>query len=229
MSMELSRLAREQVDFLLFRPFRPNLKQHFAAYLGWGLAMTWLAGMGRYWDHPAAALWQKAGLGSIAYVFVMALFIWVIAVPLRPRAWSYANVLVFVTLTSAPAILYAIPVEKFMQLSAAQATNGLFLFVVACWRVALLAVFLNRAAGLSGMAIVVATLLPLTLIVTALSALNLEGAVFELMGGFQPGTAHDTAYGIVLTITILSYVASPVLLVAYAVLAARAQRQPPIS
>ena len=57
--------------------------------------------------------------------------------------------LIFVTLTSLPALLYAIPVEKFMALEYAQTANVLFLAVVASWRVALLIVFLKRAAGLT--------------------------------------------------------------------------------
>lgn len=130
MRLSISRLARDQLAFLLFKPFRPDLARHFADYLGWGLFMTWIAGMGRYWDHPTAGIWQKAGLGSLAYVLVMALLIWLIAAPLKPRGWSYGAVLVFVTLTSAPAILYAIPVEQFMSLGGAQAANGLFLLEI---------------------------------------------------------------------------------------------------
>lgn len=224
MSLPISRLAGEQVDFLLFRPFKPDLGEHFSAYLGWGMAMTWLAGMGRYWDNPNAALWQKAGLGSIGYVLVMAWLIWLITLPLQPRNWSYRNVLVFVTLTSAPAILYATPVEKFMSLGAAQTMNGLFLFTVATWRVALLVSFLRRAAGLSGLAVSVATLLPLGLIVTVLSILNLEGAVFEIMGGFEPGTAYDAAYGIVVTIMILAWISTPLLIAVYCGLIIKARK-----
>ena len=139
--------------------------------------------MGRYWDHPNANWWQYAGLGSVAYVFVLALFLWAIVAPLRPRNWSFVGVLIFVTLTSLPALLYAIPVEKFMSMENAQGTNVIFLAVVATWRVGLLVAFLRRAAGLTRAGVAVATLLPLTIIVTALVVLNLEKAVFEIMGG----------------------------------------------
>ena len=70
-----------------------------------------------------------------------------IVAPLRPRNWSFVGVLIFVTLTSLPALLYAIPVEKFMSLETAQTANVIFLAIVASWRVALLIVFLKRAAG----------------------------------------------------------------------------------
>jgi|GEM_PF-4987218 len=45
--------------------------------------------------------------------------------------------LAFVTLTAPPALLYAIPVERFMTPSAASVTNAWFLAVVAAWRVGL--------------------------------------------------------------------------------------------
>jgi hypothetical protein len=190
--------------------------------LAWGLFVTWLAGMGRYWDHPNANWWQYAGLGSVAYVFVLSAFLWLIVAPLRPRNWSFLAVLIFVTLTSLPAVLYAIPVETFMTLENAQAANVIFLAIVASWRVALLIVFLKRVAGLSGTGVMVASLLPLTLIVTALAALNLEKAVFEIMGGNMQQTQNDAAYFILLVITVLSVILSPIMLIIYVVLVYRA-------
>ncbi len=223
MTASLRVIARDQLDFLALRPIKPDLKNDYARYLAWGLSATWLAGMGRYWDNPKAALWQKAGLGSLAYVFVMAALIWLIAAPLRPRRWSYRTVLLFVTLTSPPAILYAIPVEMFMSFSAAATANAVFLLVVATWRVVLLANYLLRGAGLRPLEVIVATLLPLTLIMTALALLNLEHATFQIMGGFGSATAYDAAYRVVLAMTILSYLASPVLVAIYGWLVLRAR------
>jgi hypothetical protein len=193
--------------------------------LAFGLFFTWLAGVGRYWDSPRAEVWQQLGLGSLAYVFCLAFILWVLLLPLKPRRWSYNNVLVFVTLTSPPAILYAIPVEKFMSLEAAQSANAWFLAVVATWRVALLVWFLHQLAGLKGLTIVVATLLPLALIVVALAALNLEHVVFSLMSGIRPEqrSANDLSYGIVTAMAFFSFLASPFLLVAYLWLAYRAR------
>jgi hypothetical protein len=216
------KVLQGQRDLLLFRPFRPNIKEHWRAYLAWGLFVTWLAGVGRYWDHPNASGWQYAGLGSVAYVFVLSAFLWAIVAPLRPRNWSFVGVLIFVTLTSLPALLYAIPVEKFMSLAAAQTANVIFLAIVASWRVALLIVFLKRAAALTATGVTVASLLPLTIIVTALAALNLEKAVFEIMGGNMQQTQNDAAYFILLVITVLSVVLSPVMLIIYCVLVYRA-------
>lgn len=182
--------------------------------------------MGRYWDNPRAHLWQSLGLGSVAYVFCLALIIWLLLLPLKPKHWSYRNVLVFITLTSPPALLYAIPVERFMPLPAAQSVNAWFLAAVAAWRVALLVVFLRQVARLTGTAIVVAALLPLVVIVVALTALNLEHVVFELMSGIRPEdrSANDRSYEVVLMIAYFSVHAAPFLLAAYAWLAYRARR-----
>lgn len=202
---------------LSFRRMGPGVREHANAYLGFGLVVTWLAGVGRYWDNPRAELWQLAGLGSLGYVFTLALLLWLLILPLRPQRWSYRNVLLFVCLTSPPALLYAIPVERFMSGQAALATNAWFLAVVASWRVALLLVFLRRDAGLRVWEAIVACLLPLALIVVALAMLNLEHVVFNLMGGIraEDRSANDAAYMVVLSLSYLSFMASPLLVIAY--------------
>jgi hypothetical protein len=80
-----------------------------------------------------------------------------------------------------------------------------FLAIVAAWRVALLFFYLRRSAGLSAFSIAVAALLPITLIIVMLTALNLERAVFDVMGGLRDGgTANDSAYGMLVLLTVLS-------------------------
>lgn len=198
-------------------------------YLAFGIGFSWLCGIGRYWDNPRAELWQYLGLGSIAYIFSLALILWLLIYPLKPERWRYKNVLLFVAMTSPPAILYAIPVERFMDLSAAQTANVWFLAVVATWRVALLVHYLKAVAGLSGGAIVVATLLPLTLIVSALTALNLEHVVFKIMAGLEDHekSANDMAYGILFAITYFSVFTFPFLLIGYLVLVFKAHNVKP--
>ncbi|MCL6416842.1 hypothetical protein MIB92_14370 [Aestuariirhabdus sp. Z084] len=153
----------------------------------------------------------------MGYIFVLAFILWVIILPLKPANWSYKNVLLFVSLTSPPAILYAIPVERFMSLQSAQLANVWFLAVVAIWRVALLFKYLKSVARLSGFCVIVATLLPLTLIVAVLAALNLEHVVFKLMAGLEEHerSANDSAYTILLLITYFSILSSPVLVGLY--------------
>ena len=152
------------------------------------------------------------------YVSILALVIWALLVPLRPQRWSYRNVLLFVVMTSPPALLYAIPVERLVSLDAARDLNVWFLAVVATWRVALYVVFLRKVAGLRTGDLIVASLLPLALIVSALAAFNLEHVVFRLMSGIRAteASANDAAYGVVWLLSWLSILRSPVLLAGYA-------------
>lgn len=225
----LAEIARDIVRLLAFRHPGPALQRHAGAFLIAGLACTWLAGIGRYWDNPRAQLWQHLGLGSLAYVLCLSTLLWVLLRPLRPRRWQWRNVLVFVSLTSPPALLYAIPVERFVPLATAQGINAGFLAVVASWRVALLVLFLRRVAGLNWFTLVVATLLPLTLIVATLAALNLEHVVFNLMAGIAPQerSGNDLAYLVVLGLSLLSIYAFPLLAVAYLALVLQAQSAAP--
>ena len=214
-------VVSDTVRILTFRRPSDAIATHWTLYFAFGITMTWLAGVGRYWDNPRAALWQHLGLGSVAYVFCLALVLWLIMLPMKPQRWSYQNVLLFVTLTSPLAFLYAIPVEKFMSLQAAQATNAWFLAIVAFWRLALLVWFLRTFAGLSRQASVIGSLLPIALIIITLSILNLEHVVFNFMGGIRGIRAEDqspsdAAYGIVVGISLMSVFAAPFLLIAYA-------------
>lgn len=211
----LTKIFRDQIDLLLFKPFRSKIGEFWPSYLLWGIFITWLVGIGRYWDHPNAELWQYLGFGSVLYVFILSFVLWGIAAPLKPRYWSYRNVLIFVTMTSLPALLYAIPVEQFMSLTSAQTANVWFLAIVAIWRVTLLLNFLRKVAQLSYSEVIVAGLLPLVLIVTSLVILNLEHAVFQIMGGIRNPTQFDAAYSVLFMLTTISLLLSPILLIWY--------------
>ncbi len=104
-----------------------------------------------------------------------------------------------------------------MPLESAQLANVSFLAIVAIWRIALLFKYLKNVAGLSGLCVLVATLLPLTLIVASLAALNLEHVVFKVMAGLEDHekSANDSAYIALVLITYFSVLASPVLLTIY--------------
>lgn len=220
-------ILTDELRLLSFRSVSPAIQTHWKAYLAFGLLFTWLAGVGRYWDNPRAEAWQLLGLGSVAYVFVLSFVLWLLLAPLRPQRWNYRNVLVFVSLTAPPAILYAIPVERFMSAAAAAQTNAWFLGIVATWRVALLGVFLRRVARLDWLALIVATLLPLAIIVVVLALLNLEHVVFDIMAGIRPEdkSANDTAYMIVFMLGVISYVSAPFLGVLYVFCIYRAWRR----
>jgi hypothetical protein len=196
-------VVRTTLRLIFFRVSRSELVELGWKHLAFGLFCTWLVGMGRYWDNPRVGLLQHLGLGSLAYVFILALFLWLIVWPLDPRNWSYFRVLTFVTLVSPPAALYAIPVEYLWSTDTANSVNVLFLAVVATWRVALLVFFLRSLGELDWFSTIVATLLPLTLIVVTLTTLNLDKVVFDFMGGIREKTASDGSY---LVLIVLSYV-----------------------
>ncbi len=150
------------------------------------VVVTWIVGIGRYWDSPDTHLVQKLGLGSVAYLFGMSVLLWVFIAPIsNRRPYRYLPVLIFVGMTSLPAILYAIPVEMFLSTDGAAEANLLFLIVVAAWRVALLAVFCYATAGLSAWGTMTATLLPLTGIMIVLAMFSLEHVTFDLMAGMH--------------------------------------------
>ncbi len=218
-----------EIGFLLLRQVKPDLKRLGNYYLLLGFATAWLAGVGRYWDNPRADWWQYAGFGSVAYIVILALILWLLIIPLRPQGWSYKSVLIFVGMTSPPAILYAIPVERFFSMSTAQTMNVLFLAVVALWRVLLLFRFLKFSAHLSKGGVTVAALLPLAIIVTVLTMLNLEHVVFNVMAGIAPDdqSPNDASYGMLVLITTLSMFAFPFLFISYLVLIYKAFRNKP--
>jgi hypothetical protein len=196
-----SDVVKTCLRMLAFRATQSELIQLNWKHLVFGICSTWIVGIGRYWDNPRVALPQHLGIGSVIYIFFLSTFLWLIVYPLRPQHWSYLRVLTFVSLVSPPAILYAIPVEKLMSLPVSNLVNAWFLAIVAAWRVALLFFFLRRLSGLDWFSIMVAALLPLTLIVVALTLLNLEQVVFDLMGGFVQPSGNDSAYLVLVILT----------------------------
>jgi len=204
-----------------------NLEEHLQEYIAYVLFVSWVVGIGRYWDHPSAHPLQYIGLGSVLYIGILALILKWIIEPLAPERCSYRVVFVFVGMTSLPAMLYAIPVERFMSLENAQLANVWFLAVVATWRVLLLWRFLSRAMRLTGLAIIVALLLPLSGIVASLALFNLEHVVFDIMSGLRPEqqSGNDDAYSVVVVMSILATVTFPFTLLTYWILLRLRKRQ----
>lgn len=211
-------VVRTTLRLVFFRVSRAELINLGWKHLAFGLGCTWLVGIGRYWDNPRVGLAQHLGLGSVIYVFVLALFLWLLVWPLRPRDWNYFRVLTFVSLVSPPAILYAIPVEKFYSLETANSLNLLFLAMVATWRVSLLVFFLRRLGELDWFSIAIATLLPLTLIIVTLTVLNLEKAVFDIMGGISKPTSSDASFGFLFLLALLAELIFIPLVICYLVM-----------
>jgi hypothetical protein len=196
---------KKMLRLIFFRIDKSDFLNFNGRDLQIGLLVTWIAGMGRYWDDPNASALQHIGVGSFLYVFALALFIWVLLLPWKIENWNYWNLLTFISFTSLPAILYATPVEKFFDIPTSSTINAYFLLIVALWRVALLAFYLVRLARLSIFQTVIATFLPLTVIVTSLTFLNLSRGVIQIMGGFREPTSNDSVYLILTYLTVLSF------------------------
>lgn len=202
---------------LIFDLTREEMLNFNNKHLLAGIIGTWIVGMGRYWDDPKASVFQHLGLGSVIYIFLLAGFIWLILLPFKIENWSYKIVLTFISLTSFPAIFYAIPVEKFYSISVANTVNVWFLAIVALWRLCLLYYFLRDFTKLSTGNIVTVTFMPICLIISTLTILNLHNVVFELMGGIRNPSPNDSAYLILMLLTGLSMILALPLLIAYVV------------
>jgi len=174
--------------------------RHFLA----GLAGTWLAGMGRYLDDPDASFLQHAGLGSVIYIFLLSFFIWLIVLPMRVEKWNYFTVLTYISLTSFPALLYAIPVERYFSIGTANSINVWFLGIIATWRLVLLYYFLLKFTRLDKRAIYVIALMPICLIISTLYFLNLHRVVFAIMGGVSEPNEHTSSYLVLMFLTYIS-------------------------
>jgi len=208
-------LFTDALKLLTFRLTKDEMlsfnRKHFIV----GLLGTWLVGIGRYWDDDGASLLQHLGLGSVIYIFILSFLIWLIIKPFLLEGWSYFIVLTFISLTSFPAIFYAIPVERFFPILTANTINVWFLAVVATWRLALLYYFLKVFTKMNPGRIIVVTLMPICFIITTLTILNLHRVVFDIMGGRRDTTPHDGAYSVLIFLTVVSALLIVPLLVIY--------------
>ena len=208
-------VIKDDFRLLTFRITREEILNFGWKHLVFGLICTWIVGAGRNWDNPQAGFLQHLGIGSVVYVFILSALLAVIIAPLMPQDWTLFRVITFISLVSPPAVLYAIPVEKFATVEAANSLNACFLLVVSIWRVLLLMFFLQRFALLSPSSVLVATSLPLILIVMLVFILNFERLVLDSMGGFRDKTSNDASDGLLGLVFLISILLFPVVLIAY--------------
>lgn len=201
-----SSLPRFWLRLLTFRATPEEYENLNRRHLIAGIVACWIVGIGRYWDDPRANMLQHTGLGSVAYIFVLAAVLWLIAKPTAPDRFTYVGILTFVSLTAPPAALYAIPVEKWMPLEDANQMNLRFLGLVALWRVVLWGHYLRRQARFSGGEILAVAIMPLAIIFLVLTELNLHHVVFNIMGGIRDAdkSSQDAAYSALFAFGLLS-------------------------
>jgi hypothetical protein len=176
---------RDTFRLLTFRSTREDLLALDHSHLAVGVLATWLAGVARY-SHIPTYSWEKPiGVGSLVYLPALSLFLWLIYLPLRPEAWTFLRTLTFVSLTSPPAFLQAIPIELCLDYRENRVASAWILGVVTVWRTALLLWFLVRSAGLKPHEALVSVLLPLDLIVLALSSFDVRHAISDYVNAFR--------------------------------------------
>ncbi|MDZ4857776.1 MAG: hypothetical protein SGI88_02250 [Candidatus Hydrogenedentes bacterium] len=202
---------------LLLRATREELESPNWRHFLIGLCSTWIVGIGRHWDHDRADFLERIGIGSVVYVFLLSAALWFFARPLANRKWPYRNLLIYVTLTAPPGLSYAIPLERFVPLSTANAINAWFLVIVAAWRIAMYVFYIRRMKLMAPLSQLVVTLLPVLLIICTLTALNLDRVVFDLMRGVTEPSPNDASYHILLLFTFFSFIIAPMFLGIYLV------------
>ena len=221
-SQSLADSLRLMGRVLTFRAQREELLALNRRDLVIGLLITWLVGMGRYWDNDRVEFLQKLGVGSVLYVFVLATFLFCVLWPLRPRDWSWFSLLVFLTFTSPPGLVYAIPVQLIFPGEGLQTANEInlgFLGLVSVWRVALFLFYLCRLGRLDLGTAAIGTALPILLLIVVLTVLNLDRVVFRIMGGIDPApvSPNDDIYLAMIMITMSSMVLIWPVLILYGV------------
>lgn len=181
----LAECWRLQWKILTLTATREDLLNMKVDVLPWGLFFTLLAGIGRAWDDSSAELIMRSGLPSVAYIFVLSGFLYLFIAPLRPTNWSYKRLLLLVSMTALPGLLYAIPLEMMMKPDDAATGNTAMLFLVATWRVLVLGSFLFKTTDMRTSHTVVALFLPLFLIINLLIATEKFEKTFGAMGGLR--------------------------------------------
>jgi hypothetical protein len=197
---------RAAIRLLTFRSPREELLGLDTSHLILGLATTWLVGMGRYWHVPHASWVQRVGFASLLYVGALSLALWVICLPLRPEAWSFRRTLTFVSLLSPPAALQAIPLRDFADYSQARVLGAWLLGAITLWRAALLIWFLVRSARLRPLEAFLSVLLPLDLIVIALSHFQVRHEIGAFVNGFRSFDLLESMALLGLPIPLFAYV-----------------------
>lgn len=202
--------------FALFKPLQGDPSKHWRAYLLTGVAITWIVGFGRYWDDAEAPLLLRSGVTSIFYALALSGFIWLLVLGLKPDLWSYRNVLLMVMMTALPGVIYAVPVEMFLDAESAGAINMFFLAIVAAWRMALYYTFLLRVTKLPVYPRLIAWLLPPGIIVAVLGFYGAMYAIAAGMGGVRGEADPQLATMEALALLgMASWISLPLLIPAY--------------
>ena len=199
---------------LSFRSKREDMLTWGWAELTLGIVCTIIVGAGRWWDDTRdLPLYVHFGIGSVAYVLVLGSVLWVLIRTLADEPPSFVRVLTFVCFVSPPAMLYAVPVEQWMDMASAQSLNLQFLAVVAAYRVALLVHFCRVSVLFDWTKTIVTTFLPISIAIFFVAQLNVTGVIIDFMGGVRGGEPNRKAEmeTFVMLLSCLSWIVTPIL------------------
>lgn len=214
----MKQVFRDTGRFLTFRCTAEDYERFGSRHFFLGFLTTWAVGIARNWDYPQAEPFAKAGLPSLAYIFLLSLLLFAFAWRVSYEPQNYWKFLTVVSMTAAPGLIYGIPVEMFLSTTGAQNANLVFLGIVALWRVALMVHFLFVAAGNTILTTMAVLLTPLSIMIVCLISTGRAGYIMDIMGGFRSDKASPMR-AVDETIAFLGCLAWPVGLAGILVLA----------
>lgn len=218
--MNFKQATRTLFRILGFSAKREEIEANAAPLLIVALVITWIVGLGRWWDDPREVpIFVRMGFGSVLYVLSLAAALWMVAYPITLDRMGYRSFLAFVAATSLPGLVYAVPIEQLAGDNAASTYNLNALGFVSLYRVSLLVWFYWKILEIDFGNAVVATLLPISGIVLALTGMGHGARVMDIMGGLRdrmPKSAMEEVIGL---LGCLAWVVGPVCLLIYLVVA----------
>lgn len=213
---DLKAALRAVGRILTFRAKREDLDNNWPALVLLVLLLTWIVGIGRWWDDPRdIPQFVRYGAGSLLYVFALSTVLWILSgLLLAEEALSWVVIVCFVGATSVPGIVYAFPVERTAPDSAGT-YNLVALSFVSIYRVSLLFWFYIKIAKLKALEAIIVTGLPITVISAVLMMLGQGGRVLDIMGGLRNRVPPSAVEQILGTIGCLSFCLGPIFAIMY--------------
>lgn len=187
------------VRFLTFRSREEDFFEARWSLLILAILGTWIVGIGRWVTDRDALAIQRTGIGSIAYIVALSTALYVMLWFVSNRKTRYLDMLVVVGMTSPPALVYAIPVERWFTPEVSAGLHAAALAFVSIYRVSLLIFYLVRSRRYDISGAVFGFLLLLSCILLWLFLSGKTGITFTGMGGIEradPEIAEDVANAI---------------------------------
>jgi hypothetical protein len=175
--------------FLTFRSKEEDLYGTRWSLLILAVLGTWIAGIGRWVTDPDASLIQRTGIGSVAYILLLSMALYVVLWFVSTKKTRFFDVLAMVGMTAPPALVYAIPVERWFVAEVSAGLHGAALAFVSIYRVSLLIFFVVRCQRYNVPGAMFGILFLLSSIIVYLFTSGKTGITFTGMGGIERADA----------------------------------------